>query len=99
MEGLRIALDNIDEVVKLIRASKSPEEARNCPDGSFRAFRDSGQGHFRYALQKLTGLEQDKLLEELAELMKKIEYFKSILENEEVLKGVIRDELIEIKEN
>ena len=49
-------------------------------------------------LQKLTGLEHDKLLEELAELMKKIEYFRSILENEEVLKSVIRDELNEINE-
>lgn len=99
LEGLRIALDNIDEVVKLIRASKSPEEARIALMDRFELSEIQAKAILDMRLQKLTGLEHDKLLEELAELMKKIEYFKSILENEEVLKGVIRDELIEIKEN
>jgi len=99
LEGLRIALDNIDEVVKLIRASKSPEEARNALMDRFELSEIQAKAILDMRLQKLTGLERDKLLEELAELMKKIEYFKSILENEDVLKGVIRDELMEIKEN
>ena len=99
LEGLRIALDNIDEVVKLIRASKSPDEAREALMQRFELSEIQAKAILDMRLQKLTGLEQDKLLEELAELMKKIEYFKSILENEDVLKGVIRTELSEIREN
>ena len=99
LEGLRIALDNIDEVVKLIRASKTPEEARDGLMERFSLSEIQAKAILDMRLQKLTGLEHDKLLEELAELMKKIEYFTSILENEEVLKGVIREELMEIKEN
>jgi len=99
LEGLRIALDNIDEVVKLIRASKTPEEARHGLMDRFDLSEIQAKAILDMRLQKLTGLEHDKLLEELAELMKKIEYYKSILENEEVLKGVIRDELNDIKEN
>jgi DNA gyrase subunit A len=99
LEGLRIALDNIDEVVKLIRASKSPDEARVALMTRFELSEIQAKAILDMRLQKLTGLEHDKLLEELAELMKKIEYFKSILENEEVLKSVIREELREIKEN
>ncbi|MGL1863467.1 MAG: DNA gyrase subunit A [Pseudodesulfovibrio sp.] len=98
LEGLRIALDNIDEVVKLIRASKSPDEARTNLIERFELSEIQAKAILEMRLQKLTGLEHDKLLEELAELMKKIEYFKSILENEEVLRGVIHDELVEIKE-
>ncbi len=99
LEGLRIALDNIDEVVRLIRASKTPDEARLGLIDRFDLTDIQAKAILDMRLQKLTGLEHDKLLEELAELMKKIEYFKSILENEEVLKSVIRDELNDIKEN
>ncbi|NDV19948.1 DNA gyrase subunit A [Pseudodesulfovibrio sp. JC047] len=99
LEGLHIALDNIDEVVKLIRASGSPEEARTALMDRFELSEIQAKAILDMRLQKLTGLERDKLLEELAELMKKIEYFRSILDNPDVLKGVIRDELIEIKEN
>jgi DNA gyrase subunit A len=99
LEGLRIALDNIDEVVKLIRASKSPDEAREALIGRFSLSEIQARAILDMRLQKLTGLEHDKLLEELAELLKKIEYFTSILNNEEVLKSVIRDELRDIKDN
>jgi len=99
LEGLRIALDNIDEVVKLIRASKSPDEARDALMARFGLSDIQARAILDMRLQKLTGLEHDKLLEELAELLKKIEYFKSILEHEEVLKSVIREELKEIKDN
>jgi len=98
LEGLRIALDNIDEVVRLIRASKSPEEARDALMSRFSLSEIQAKAILDMRLQKLTGLEREKLLEELAELLKKIEYYKSILENEEVLKSVIRQELTEIKE-
>ena len=86
-------------MVKLIRASKTPEEARDGLMERFSLSEIQAKAILDMRLQKLTGLEHDKLLEELAELMKKIEYFTSILENEEVLKGVIREELVEIKEN
>ncbi|MUM77576.1 DNA gyrase subunit A [Pseudodesulfovibrio sp. F-1] len=99
LEGLRIALDNIDEVVKLIRASKSPDDARDALIGRFGLTEIQARAILDMRLQKLTGLEHDKLLEELADLLKKIEYFTSILNNEEVLKTVIRDELKEIREN
>jgi DNA gyrase subunit A (EC 5.99.1.3) len=99
LEGLRIALDNIDEVVKLIRASSSPDEAKTALMDRFELSEIQAKAILDMRLQKLTGLEHDKLLEELAELMKKIEYFNSILNNEEVLKSVIRDELRDIKEN
>ena len=99
LEGLRIALDNIDEVVKLIRASKNTEEARDSLMSRFELSEIQAKAILEMRLQKLTGLEHDKLLEELAELMKKIEYYRSILSNEEVLKGVIREELREIKDN
>jgi DNA gyrase subunit A len=99
LEGLRIALDNIDEVVKLIRASKSPDEAKDALMARFELSEIQAKAILDMRLQKLTGLEHDKLLEELAELMKKIEYFTSILNNEDVLKSVIRDELMEIKAN
>jgi DNA gyrase subunit A len=98
LEGLRIALDNIDEVVKLIRASNSPEEAREALMNRFELSEIQARAILDMRLQKLTGLERDKLLAELTELMKMIEYFESILGNEEVLRGVIRDELKEIKE-
>ncbi|MFH1913331.1 MAG: DNA gyrase subunit A [Pseudomonadota bacterium] len=99
LEGLRIALDNIDEVVKLIRASKSPDDARDALMTRFELTEIQARAILDMRLQKLTGLEHDKLLEELAELLKKIEYFTSILNNEEVLKGVIREELKDIKAN
>ncbi len=99
LEGLRIALDNIDEVVKIIRASSNGDEARTGLMDRFELSRVQAQAILDMRLQRLTNLEQEKLLEEYAEILKKIEYFKSILNNDDVLKGVIRDELVEIKEN
>ncbi|GAB7021605.1 DNA gyrase subunit A [Salidesulfovibrio brasiliensis] len=99
LEGLKIAVDNIDEVVKLIRGSSSPEEARNKLIERFELSEIQARAILDMRLQKLTGLERDKLLEELSELLKLIEYYTSILENEEVLKGVIREELQEIHQN
>ena len=97
LEGLRIALDNIDEVVALIRASKTPQEAKEGLVARFGLSEIQAQAILDMRLQRLTGLEHEKLLEEYRELIKKIEYFKSILENEEVLRGVIRDEIADLK--
>ncbi len=97
LEGLRIALDNIDAVVALIRASKTPQEAKDGLMARFSLSDIQAQAILDMRLQRLTGLEHEKLLEEYRELLKRIEYFKSILENEEVLRGVIRDELSELQ--
>ncbi|MCL1939390.1 MAG: DNA gyrase subunit A [Desulfovibrionaceae bacterium] len=97
LEGLRIALDNIDEVVALIRASKTPQEAKDGLMERFGLSELQSQAILDMRLQRLTGLEHEKLLEEYKELIKKIEYFKSILENDDVLRGVIRDEIAELK--
>lgn len=97
LEGLRIALDNIDEVVALIRASKTPQEAKDGLMARFGLSEVQSQAILDMRLQRLTGLEHEKLLEEYRELLKRIEYFKSILENDEVLRGVIRDEITELK--
>ena len=98
LEGLRIALDNIDEVVAIIRASKTPQEAKDALMARFALTDIQAQAILDMRLQRLTGLEHEKLLEEYRELLKKIEYFKSILENEPVLRGVIRDEIGELKD-
>lgn len=97
LEGLRIALDNIDAIIKLIRSSATPAEAKERLMADFSLSAVQSQAILDMRLQRLTNLEREKLLEEYAELLKKIEYFKSILENVEVLKGVIRDELEELK--
>lgn len=98
LEGLRIALDNIDEVVKLIRASKTAQDAKQALMDRFELSEIQSQAILDMRLQRLTNMEHEKLLEEYTELLKRIEYFKSILENEDVLKGVIRDELGEVKD-
>ncbi|MDL2280122.1 DNA gyrase subunit A [Desulfovibrio sp. OttesenSCG-928-G11] len=99
LEGLRIALDNIDEVVALIRASKTPPEAKEGLRERFGLSDIQAQAILDMRLQRLTGLEHEKLLEEYRELLKRIEYLKSILEKDGVLRGVIRDEVRELKEN
>ncbi|MBI9111156.1 DNA gyrase subunit A [Maridesulfovibrio ferrireducens] len=97
LEGLKIALDNIDEVVKIIRASSNGDEARIGLIDRFEFSRVQAQAILDMRLQRLTNLEHEKILEEYAEILKKIEYFKSILENEDVLKSVIREELTDIR--
>ena len=97
LEGLRIALDNIDEVISIIRSSKTTEIARNTLMDRFGLSDKQAQAILEMRLRRLTGLERDKIEEEYAELMKEIEYLKSILESEEKLLSVIKEELIEIK--
>ncbi|GAB6037840.1 DNA gyrase subunit A [Fundidesulfovibrio butyratiphilus] len=98
LEGLRIALDFIDEVVAMIRASKTPQEAKEKLMVRFGLSERQSQAILDMRLQRLTNLERQKILDELEELKKLILYLKSILESEEVLLGVIRDEVRELKD-
>ncbi|MDG1779851.1 MAG: DNA gyrase subunit A [Flavobacteriales bacterium] len=98
LQGLIIALDNIDEVIKLIRASKTPEEARSGLMNRFELSELQARAILDMRLQKLTGLERDKLHEEFNELMAAIARFKEILDNYEIRMGIVKDELLEIKE-
>ncbi|WP_160692873.1 DNA gyrase subunit A [Clostridium sp. C2-6-12] len=97
LEGLKIALDNIDEVISIIRNSKTTDIARDTLMERFNLSEKQSQAILEMRLRRLTGLERDKIDDEYNELMKQIEYLQSILESEEKLLGVIKDELIEIK--
>ncbi|MCH2213536.1 MAG: DNA gyrase subunit A [Flavobacteriales bacterium] len=98
LEGLLIALDNIDEVIALIRASANPEEARNGLIEKFALTEIQARAILDMRLQKLTGLERDKIREEHADLMKLIEHLNNILSDESMRMGIIKDELIEVKD-
>ena len=97
LEGLRIALDNIDEVISIIRSSGTSEIAKNTLMSRFGLSDKQSLAILEMRLRRLTGLERDKIEEEYSDLMKQIEYLKSILDSEEKLLNVIKDELIEIK--
>ncbi len=98
LEGLIKALDHLDEVIALIRASQTPEEAKNGLMEQFELSEIQSKAILEMRLQKLTGLEQEKLKEEYAELLKLIESLKEILENEELRMKILKDEFLEIKE-
>ncbi len=98
LEGLLIALDNLDEVISLIRASKTPEEAKQGLMVRFGLTDIQAKAILDMRLQRLTGLERDKVREEYQELMKLIDFLKSVLASEELRMQIIKDELLEIKE-
>ncbi len=98
LEGLLIALDHLDEVIALIRASKTPEEAKEGLMSRFDLSEIQAKAILDMRLQKLTGLEREKIKEEYAELQKLIEYLHTILDDELLRMTIIKDELIEIKE-
>ena len=97
LEGLIIALDYIDEVISIIRNSKTNEIAKTTLIDKFGLSEKQAVAILEMKLKKLTGLEREKIEEEYQELIKQIEYLTSILESEEKLFAVIKDELIEIK--
>ena len=97
LEGLKIALDNIDAVVKLIRASKSDEEAKNGLMSNFKLTEIQANAILEMRLRRLTGLEREKIENELADLLKTIANLKAILASDEKIYGVIKEELLEIK--
>ena len=98
LEGLLIALDNLDEVIKLIRASKTPEIAREGLMKTFELSELQARAILDMRLQKLTGLESEKIKAEYDELMTTIARLEEILGSEEVRFQIIKDELAEIKE-
>lgn len=98
LEGFVIALDNIDEVIRIIRTSKTDTEAKASLMESFSLSEKQSEAILEMKFRRLTGLEREKIEQELAELREKIEYFKRVLSDKELLKQIIKDELLEIKE-
>ena len=98
LEGLIKALDHLDEVIALIRSSRTPDEARTGLMENFDLSEIQAKAILEMRLQKLTGLEQEKLKEEYAEILKLIEQLKEILEDETIRMDIIKEELKEIRE-
>ena len=97
VEGLKIALDNIDEVITLIRSSKTDQEAREGLIKRFGLTEIQANAILEMRLRRLTGLERDKIEAELAELLKQIDELRSILASEEKVLNIIKEEMTEIK--
>jgi len=98
LEGLLIALDNLDEVIALIRASQTPDEAKEGLISQFGLTEIQAKAILDMRLQRLTGLEREKIKEEYDELMKKIEHYKQILSDESMRMEIIKEEMLELKE-
>ncbi|MFL2581282.1 MAG: DNA gyrase subunit A [Schleiferiaceae bacterium] len=98
LEGLLIAIDNLDAVIKLIRASKTVDDAKDGLVKNFKLSESQAKAILELRLQKLTGLERDKIKSEFAELMEKIAYLKRILSEEDLRMSIIKEELVEIRE-
>ena len=98
LEGLKIALDHIDEVIKLIRGSKSDEEAKSGLMSKFGLSEIQSDAILEMKLRRLTGLERDKIENELNDLLAKIKDLKAILASDERIYGIIKSELLEIKD-
>ena len=98
LEGLKIALENLDDVVFLIRESKSPEEAKKGLVRTYDLTEIQAQAILYMRLQRLTGLEQEKILEEYKNILKDIAWYEEILSSERLVKNIIKDELTQIQE-
>jgi DNA gyrase subunit A len=98
LEGLLIALDHLDEVIKLIRASNTPDDAREGLITQFGLSDIQARAILDMTLRRLTGLERDKIKDEYAALMAQIEYLKSILADEGLRMTIIKDELLDIRD-
>jgi DNA gyrase subunit A len=99
LEGILIALDHLDEVIALIRASKNVDEAKEGLISTFGLSDIQAKAILEMRLQRLTGLERDKVRAEYKEVMEKIAYYESILASEELQREIVKTELLEIKEN
>lgn len=97
LEGFLKAIDHLDEVVRLIRASQNREEARHQLMERFEFTERQANAILELKLYQLTGLEQDKISSEYQELLKKIEYYRAVLANESMVRDIIRDELQDIQ--
>ena len=98
LEGLLIALDHLDEVIALIRGSRDPEVARGQLISRFALSEVQARAILDMRLQRLTGLERDKIVAEYNELMKLVDYLKSVLESDVLQRGIIKTELEDIRE-
>ncbi|WRD06303.1 DNA topoisomerase (ATP-hydrolyzing) subunit A [Helicobacter pylori] len=98
LEGYLIALDNIDEIVQLIKTSQSPETAKNALMERFTLSEIQSKAILEMRLQRLTGLERDKIKEEYQDLLELIDDLNGILKSEDRLNGVVKTELLEVKE-
>ncbi len=99
LEGLKIALDHLDEVIALIKKSKTPEIAKEALMKEFSLSALQSQAILDMRLQRLTGLERQKILDELKEILEKVEYYKKLLADEKLIFGIIKDEFKELKKN
>ena len=97
LEGLIVALDNLDEVIELIRSSRTPEEARNGLMNNFNLSEIQSRAILDLRLQKLTGLEMDKIKAEHQEIIEKIKHLNEILSNEDLRFSMLTDDLLEVK--
>jgi DNA gyrase subunit A len=98
LEGLKVALDNLDEVVALIRASKSPADAKSQLVTKFSLSEKQAQAILDMRLQRLTGLEREKIQKDYKNILKNIARFKEILASERLVLNIIKDELAEIQD-
>ena len=98
VEGLFIALDNIDRIIKIVRASKDDKEAKEKFYEEFKLTEEQSQAILDMRIRRLTGLERDRLEAEYEKLQADIKWFREILENNDVLMNLIKEELLEIKE-
>ena len=98
LEGLLIALDNLDAIIKLIRSSQTPEDAKNSLINNFSLSEIQAKAILDLRLQKLTGLERGKIKDEHAEIMERIKGFQEILSNEDLRLSLLADDLKEVKE-
>lgn len=98
LEGLLIALDHIDEIIQLIRGSATPDEAKQAMMERFNLSEVQAQAIIDMRLRALTGLERDKIKAEYDELMKKIDYLRRLLEDKELQKEVVKEEMLDMKQ-
>jgi DNA gyrase subunit A len=98
LEGLKISLDNLDDVVFLIRESKTPSDAKEGLIKTFNLTADQAQAILDMRLQRLTGLEQEKIIEEYKNVLKDIAWYREILSSERLVENIIKDELNEIQQ-
>ena len=97
LEGLKIALDYIDNIIKLIRSSRTPEEARQGLISNYPLTAAQAQAILEMRLQRLTGLEREKIIKELEDVLGEIARLKEILADEDLVSAIIKDELLDIK--
>ncbi len=98
LEGFVIALDNIDEVIQIIRSSETDREAKDTLMERFKLSEKQSEAILEMKLRRLTGLEREKIEAELKELRERIDYYKRVLSDKDLVKKIIKDELLEIKE-